>query len=212
MARTLKAALSEADPNILSDALRLAKFGTQLQAATAQLRAAVASNITALPEGLRAQALLYAYVTVGTLTGLMTVVATGTTPTTGQVSINLNGQVVFAAADAVTEAELVFVPFAGDIIEEVVALNAAGLGTLLGGRAGKLLLSGEVLSGASAGLKTNIARAGAPSAAQVCLTASGKGVQFNAAAASVTARVRYINSAAPGTAAAELLVADQSAI
>lgn len=209
MARTLKSVFQDADPNKVADAMRLAKAGQLLQQATVQVRAAVTSHITALPEGLRAMSLLYAYATAGTVTGLMTVVAGGA-PTTGQVSLTLNGQVIFATADAVTEAELVFAPYAGDIVDEVLNLSGAGLGTLGGGRAAKLLISAEVLTGAAAGLKTNIARGGSPSAAQACLTVSGRGVQFNAAAASVQARVRYIQSAAPGSAPSELLMTEQN--
>lgn len=211
MSRTLKAAFNDANPNILPDLARTVKLGTLLGAASAQCRAVVASHITDLPEGMRVGVLLAAYATVGTLTGAMTVV-TGGAPTTGQVSITPTGQVIFATADAVTEAELYFIPASGDIVEELVPLNGAGLGTLGGSRHAKLLISAEVTTGASTGVKTVIARAGSPSAAQAALTANGSGVQFNVAAASSMALIRYIKSADPGASSSELLNTAQSVL
>jgi hypothetical protein len=210
MSRSLKSVLNDPNPNQLADLLRATKVGTLLNNGLVQVRVPVASDLTSLPEQLRAAQVIFAYATAGTTAGVKAVQAFGATPTTGQCAVNLNGQVVFAAADAVTEVELIIAPYSGDLIEEVVFLNASGVGTLQGGKTAKLLLSGTVTSGSSAGLKTNIARAGTPSAAQVCLSAAGNTVLFNVAAANSTALIRYIASAGVDESASELLVADQN--
>lgn len=208
--RSPKQVINDSELNILAEILRLSKMGTHLSGIAVQARVVVASNTTALGEQLRVAHLLRAYVTVGGVTGLKTIVAGA--PATGEVSTNAFGQIIFAGADAVTEAEVIYVPLTGDIIDAVVNTNGAGLGTLPGGKAGKFLLSAEVLSGASVGVKTVIARGGAPAAGEAALSVSGKGVQFNAAAANSPARVRYIESPAAGKATSELLVTDQSTI
>jgi len=47
----------------------------------------------------------------GTLTGALTIVARGATPTTGQAALGATGTFVFAGADAVTRARVTYYPF-----------------------------------------------------------------------------------------------------
>lgn len=55
--------------------------------------------------------LLAAESLAGTLTGALTVVARGATPTTGQAALGPTGTFVFAAADVVTRARVTYIPF-----------------------------------------------------------------------------------------------------
>ncbi len=210
MSRTLKQVINDANPNVFPDAARAVKLGTHLSGASAQVRAVVASDITDLPEGLSAAVILSAYATVGTVTGALAVVAAA--PATGECAINPKGDIIFAAADAVTEAELVFIPVTGDVIEEELPLSATGLGTFGGTRKGKLLLSAEVTEGGGTGDKTIVARGAAPAAGAAALTVNGLGVQFNIASASGKALVRYIASPAAGASSAELLTTAQTSL
>lgn len=205
--RSLKAVMNSSNPNHVADAMRTLKFGNYMQAIPAQMRVAVASNVTSLPDGLNAAAALRVYATKGTATGLFTQVASG--PATTQFAIGPTGQIVFAGADAVTEAEIVVVPHAGDLVEEVVSINGSGVGTLGAGKVAKIILEAEVLSGAASGTKTIIAREGSPSAGEAALNDDGTEAVFNVAAASVTARVKYIASPAENASPAEALVTDQ---
>lgn len=70
----------------------------------------VASNVGAALQGKRAAVLLSAVSLVGTLTGNLTPVVRGSTPTTGQAALGATGTFVFAGADAVTRARVTYIP------------------------------------------------------------------------------------------------------
>lgn len=70
----------------------------------------VASNVGAALQGKRAAVLLSAVSLAGTLTGTLTPVVRGSTPTTGQAALGATGTFVFAGADAVTRVRVTYIP------------------------------------------------------------------------------------------------------
>ena len=113
----------------------------------------------------------------------------------------LGGNIVFAAADAVTTAEVTYVPVEGDIIEDAIVTVATNVGTLLSSRAAVVLLEIEALAGTSVGAKTPVARGTTPSAGQAAINDAGTGVVFAAADAVTSARIKYV--ATPGVGSAD---------
>lgn len=61
----------------------------------------------------------------GTLTGALTIVARGATPTTGQAALGATGTFVFAGADAVTRARVTYIPFPSEAAGGSVASRLA---------------------------------------------------------------------------------------
>jgi hypothetical protein len=201
MANTLKDVLNRANPNTLADAARAGKLGSMLGLLAAFKKGAVSSNIMTLAEGQKALVGLIAYVTAGSVTGVMTFVPG--TPATTQFTVNKDGNIQFFATDAVTAAEVSYIPMEGDIIEED-ALVVSNTFTPAGGRTARLILSATATAGASTGAKTTAARAAAPSAGQVAVTAAGL-IAFNGTDAVTRATVRFI--AAPKVSVTDSLVA-----
>lgn len=202
MANTLKDVFNRANPMTLPDAARVIKLGKALGVLPAFVKGAVASNIMVLAEGQKAQTGLRAYVTAGTVTGVMTFV-TGT-PATTQFTVNKDGNIQFFATDAVTAAEVDYIPIEGDIIEEEVVVSS-NVATLQNGRTARLILSATATAGTSTGAKTTAARAATPSAGQVAVGLTGT-IVFASADAVTRAVVRYI--AAPTTSVTNALVAN----
>ena len=197
MSRTLKTVLDEANPNKEPSAFQIAKAGSALGVVGAFVTGTVTSNKLTLPTGQKALQVLSAFSRVGTLTGYLTPIATETTPTTGQVAVNANGDIVFAVADAVTSAEVVYQPVEGEIYTDSVAVVASSA-TLLQSRRALKILSVSVVTGVIPGAKTVVARGtAAPTAGNVALNAAGAAVVFNAAdVVAGTALITYI--ATPG--------------
>lgn len=188
--RTLKDILNKGTLQLLTPAFTKAKLGTLLGLVPTSAVVVVASNIGVLPATAKARAILRAFSTAGTLTGYLTPTNLAT-PTTGLIGINQNGDLLFAAADAVTEVEVTYLTHEGEIREEVITV-ASNSGTLLNSRRAVVLLSATSLAGTLTGALTNVARAATPTTGQAALGVTGKTVTFAAADAVTSALVKYI--------------------
>lgn len=188
--RTIKQVLNEGTLQRLAPAFSTAKLGTLLGLTALSAVVTVASNIGVLPTTAKARCILRCYSTAGTLTGYLEPTNLAT-PTTGLVGINQNGDLLFAAADAVTEVEVTYITFEGELVEEVITV-ASNSGTLNNSRRAAILLSATSLVGTLTGGLTNQARAATPTTGQVALGVTGKTVVFAAADAVTQARVSYI--------------------
>lgn len=202
MTRSLRAALDEANPNKTDAALHAVLVGSGLALVPRYVRGAVAADRFVLPDGSRAIAALYVFALSGGAPGLLIVdgVFAGTPPAAGHVMVDLDGALVFAAADAHTAVEAVIVAVEGDIFSETI-LTPADIGTLLGARAAIFVLS---CSARAAGVDVpvvQIERGGAPAAGEFALSALGTTVVFAAADNIDDCTVRYI--AAPGVPAGQ---------
>ena len=125
---TLRQSLDRADPNTLADAARTMSLGSMLRAMPVALRAqnpnTAASNgsqlatlqTISLPQDAKAHSIFRATARAGTAAaGELTVAAFGATPTTTQVAVAPNGDIVFLATDAYTNVDIVYLPERGDV-------------------------------------------------------------------------------------------------
>lgn len=202
MSRTVEEVLDEANANKLPTAAQVALLGRALRLNAAQFFAgAVAGNELELPETAKGAAVLSVW-TQGGAGGYKAIDARETAaPAAGHCAITELGNIRFAAADAITDAEAVYAPIEGDMIEESIPVTAAGVGTLLQGRAAVLLLSAEITAGAAPGAVVVDPRATAVAAGHAAVAADGQ-IAFAAAdigAGGGTATVRYIARPSEGT-------------
>lgn len=214
---SLKNKLNDANPNGVADMLRVLKIGNVLRAGAAFLRKKVPAasayqlatlQAVVLADDAKAATVLRAYSRAGTVTGELTPVAYGATPTTGQVAVAPNGDIVVLAADAITSLDLTYqadkydlaeitLPVATHVLTLTAALQAAGV---------VALLEAEALVGTSTGKKiVLVPGAGAPSAGQARLNVAKTTVTFAAADAVTSARVKV--SVVAGTDVDALLTA-----
>jgi hypothetical protein len=143
-----------------------------------------------LPDMGKAAAILRATGRTGTVTGEYTPVAAGTTPTTGQCAVSPCGNIVFAAADAPTLVDILYIPLRYDIFEFtfVPVSNAITIPT---GYFGLMLLEAEALLGTTTGLKQVLApAAGAPATGQARLNVAKTTVTFATADAVTSGRMK----------------------
>lgn len=196
MSRSLRTLLNEANQNKISPAMSQARMGDFLGRAARTIRVAAASNKITLPLDARADVILACYVTAGTVSGRFTPVY-DSTPATTQVSTDAVGNIVFLSTDAVTEAEVTYVPFEGNVIEEIVPVTT-NLATPSASRRILCALEAEALAGTVIGVKTLDDRAtAAPATLHAAQNKLGTGILFNAATDVVlSARIKYI--ATPG--------------
>jgi len=196
---TVKSVLSQGDQNRLGALAQLSKLGLGLAAMSRTARGAVASDTLVLPEEAKALGVLAAYATVAGTQGPLTPVLGGA-PATTEVSTTPGGDIVFAGADAVTEAVVIYLPHEGQIFEDVVDVDAAGAALFRGDRQSMQVISAVLGDGAAVpGTKTQVARGGTPATGEVALTHEGTGLAFLAAdvgAGGATATVKYV--ALPG--------------
>jgi len=179
MPRTLRSAINESNPNKVADGLREVKAGDAFALLPRFIAGAVVASILALDNTAKAMSGLSAFVTAGGSTGAKTYVAGGA-PAAGQFSVTPTGDLIFAAADAVTAAEATYTAIEGAVFTESVAV-AASVGAFASGRQGVMLLSATVDVGIVLGAKTPVARGTAPVATEAAINALGTGVAFNAA-------------------------------
>lgn len=193
MASTVKRELDKANPNNLPDLLRLAKAGKGLAIAARTERVAVASHLAELSQP--AKAIVSCFAVAGTSTGYKTPVATESTPGAGEVAINELGNAEFAAADAVTDCEITYIPIEEDLFTEVIPVTAGGVGTFVDSKSCAQIVSATLNApAATPGAKTIVARGTAvPGAGQAAVALDGTNIQFVAAEAGVacTANVTY---------------------
>ena len=213
MPKSLRTVLNEANPNKLPSAGQVLPLGEALAFAPRTVRGAVVGDALVLAENAKAAVILQCFVAAGGVTGRFTPVSEDDTPATTQCGISAGGDVVFLAADAVTVAEVTYVPLEGTVFEDLVTV-AADIGTLLQGRRAAVLLRAEALTGGAVGVEAIVLRGATPGAGEAAVTLLGTGVEFAAADAVTSARVRYIAQPGTGTtqAVGTVLNADQSAL
>lgn len=122
---TLKDVINQAPPNSLADALRAVGFGDMLRNQKTTLRrklpAASAAQLATLvaitlPNDAKAETILRVQTLAGAAgVGEQAIVLYGATPTTGQVAVAPNGDIVFLASDAPTIVDVVYEPAKQDL-------------------------------------------------------------------------------------------------
>lgn len=178
MARTIKDVLNESNPNKLPSGAQIAKLGSALALEPIFVDSAVSGDTIVLPNAAKARILIGAFASAGGATGPLT--PTGGTPVAGEVAISPSGDIIFAAADAITQAEVSYIAFEGEVITESVTVVASSA-ALPSGRKALCLVSASILVGIATGAKTVIARGSAPAAGEASISADGTAVDFNAA-------------------------------
>lgn len=179
MPRTLQSAINESNPNKVADGLREVKAGDALALLPRFVTGAVAANILTLASAAKALTGVSAFATVAGSAGAKSFVPGGA-PVAGEFSVTPTGNIIFAAADAVTAAEVSYLSIEGEVFTESVAV-AASVGAFASGRKGVMLLSATVDTGIILGAKTPAFRAAVPAAGTASINALGTGVTFNAA-------------------------------
>jgi len=196
MSRSLRTVLNESNPNKISDAMKAVRVGDALAVLPRRIAAAVVAHVLVLPEDAKAAVILQCLVTAGGVTGRFTAVSADATPATTECGVNAAGNIQFLAADAVTLAEVVYVPMEGGVVEDLLPV-AADVGTFLQSRKAQQLLAVTATAGGAPGVKTLVTLRGATPAAGSCaINLLGTGVVFAAADAITACTARYV--AQPG--------------
>lgn len=201
--------LNKADLNTLADQLKVMLFGDLLLGQMNQTKRKVNPSALGvgsytlatlhalqLPNRSRAAVIHRATVRAGGVTGELTPVAYGTTPTTGQIAVAPNGDIVVLASDAITDMDVVYASERGEdlnttfpVVSNVLTFPTSGQFA----RGVSLLLEAEALGGTSTGKKiVLVPGAGAPSAGQARLNVAKGTVTFASADAVTRARVRVL--------------------
>lgn len=194
---TVREALNNANPNSVAHSLQLAGAGEALALLPRTIRAAVAAHKIVLPEKAKASRILSAY-GMGTTSGYKTPLAAGSAvaPSTTEVTVNAQGDIVFASADAITSAVVTYLSVEGEVFEETVDVTS-NAGQALGSRRVLVLLAATRTVGGSLGVSTIVPRPGTPTAGQAAIAAADDSKVAFAGADTVTrATIRYI--AVPG--------------
>lgn len=178
MARTIKDVLNESNPNKLPSGAQIAKLGSALSLEPVFLDSAVSSDTIVLSNAAKARIGVAAFASAGGATGALSPVSGA--PAAGQFSISPTGDFLFAAADAITQAEVSYLPVEGELITESV--NVVGSSAALpSGRKAVLLIAASITVGIATGAKTVVARDSAPAAGEAAINAAGTAIAFNAA-------------------------------
>lgn len=200
MSRAIRDILNEASPGKVADAMRELPMGEALALVPRTFRGTVVSNVLVLPEDSKAIAVLAAYAIAGSVTGRLTPVRIEATVATTQCAPNAGGDVAFFGTDAVTEAEVVYLAFEGTVFEDLIPV-ASNQGTLLGSRSAQVILEVEALAGTATGVFTPVARGTTPVTTQAAINDDPTLIDFAAADAVTSARVKYIAQPGQGDAA-----------
>lgn len=218
--------LDRANPITIADQLRLLRLGHLFLGQMNQHKRKVnpsalgvnAYNLATLhalqlPDRARAVSVVRATVRAGGVTGELTPVAFGVTPTTGQIAVAPNGDIVVLASDAITDMDVTYVSERGDVMGTVQAdasLPFYSLGLYFpvvsnvltlptsgwGARGNLLLLEAEAINATATGKKIPlIPGAGAPAAGQARLNLAKTTVTFAGADAVTRARVKLLIAA-----------------
>lgn len=208
---TQRAQFDKVNPNTLADNLRRIALGSFLQGQVPQVRRKVnqdtngvcAYNVATLdalqlPDGGKASSIVRATARAGGVTGELTAAAFGATPTTGQIAVAPNGNIVTLGTDAITDMDVTYIPERGDVIEAVfpVATNAITIPATLTARGVVLLLEAESLEGTLVGRLIVLVPGGTATTGRSALNAAKTIVTFAAADAVTRARVKLLVTAA----------------
>jgi len=205
---SLKNNVNKADPNTLADYLRQLGIGDILRALPTTLRkkAPVADagslatlQAVVLPDDAKACTISRATVRAGGVTGELAVVAYGATPTTGQIAVAPNGDIVTLATDAITDLDVVYSPEKADPFEITlpVATHVLTIPATFTSKGVVLLLEAVATKGTATGKKIVLAPgAGAPAAGQARLNIAKSTVTFAVADAVTEATVKFVTASA----------------
>lgn len=163
---TLKDSLNRANPNSLSDHFRSLGLGdvirqslkTDLYHKVPAVDAAQLSTVQqiGLASDARASVVNRAYARVGTVTGELTPAAYGATPSTGQIAVAPNGDIVVLGTDAITLVDVEYMPVKGDVVVLTavpVASNSAALPKSVTDLGALVLIDANVTKGTTTGRK-----------------------------------------------------------
>jgi len=205
---SIREALNRADLNTIADLLRSGAFGDVLRGLPVYLRAVAPAahtpqqlstlDVIELPQDAKAAVILRATVkkSGGSTIGELTIEPYGTTPSTTQVAVAPNGDIVFDhTTDLVTSVDVIYVPQKGDVLGNckysklgvtslTLAIDATGFAKLPAPYAGQaiLLMQANVTVGAVTGQKIILVPASAVVATtKAALSKDGTGVWFNLA-------------------------------
>lgn len=194
---SVRTVLNNGNPNSVDHAAQVAALGEALALLPRTIRAAVVSNKVVLPENAKAARILTAY-GIGGTSGYLLPLAVGSaaTPSTTQISVDAQGNLVVASADALTVVIVTYHAVEGEVFQEQVTV-ASNVATLLGSRRAALLLSANADAGTAPGAKTPVQRPATPTAGQAAIGgADDSTIAFASADAVTLATIRYI--AIPG--------------
>jgi hypothetical protein len=216
---TRRSQFDAANPNTLPDLFRRMALGSFLQGQTVQVRrqigtGAVGSNqlaanvynnatalALALPDGGKASQVLRCTVRSnagGVANGEYTPQAyANATPATLQCGVAPNGNIVFLGTDLTADADIIYIPERGDVVETTLDVIAASgicaLPASITARGVVLLLEAEVLTGGALAEKIIlIPLTAAPAAGFVQLDLPKANVRFAVADAVTRARVKLL--------------------
>lgn len=201
--------LNKADPNTLADQARNLLLGDlllgqmnqckrKLNPSTLGVGSYTLATLHALqvPDRSRAVAVTRATVRAGGVTGELTPAAYGATPTTGQIAVAPNGDIVVLAADAITDMDVHYIAERGEIVNvtfpvvsNVLTFPTSGIWA----RGISLLLEAEAITGTSTGKKIVLVPGnGATAAGNAKLNLAKATVIFNGTDAVTRARVKVL--------------------
>ena len=124
MGRKLESVGNEGNPNKVGDFNKSVKIGSALLLGAQSVRAAASGN--KLAPAKKALVALGGFAVAGGTTGPLVPAASPLAPATGEVGVDLSGDLIFASADAVTEAEVTYLPLEGDTISATGVVGSAG--------------------------------------------------------------------------------------
>jgi len=198
--RPLRDAFNEGNPNKIPDANQLAKMGDALAGGERYLKSAALGTVTAhvltLPADAKAHRLVGGFIIAATAgVGVLDPVAEDAALASGQAQITAAGDILFLAADAVTEAEVYYhTAEQKPVTVDVTVVAATGVASLVP-RAGLRLISAEALTGTVTGVFTVLARGvlqAGLATTQAALQPDGETVEFLIADAVTSARLTYV--------------------
>lgn len=159
----------------------------------------VVNDVMVLPDSQKCESILGGFASVGTLTGPLLGLDPGATQIAGTVKPDADGNVLFATADAVTQAEIVYVTIEGSLVSRQLQVTI-NLATLPGGEKLRQILSVVSDEGGVTGTLAVALRGATPGAGFAAINAAGTRILFAAADAVTLATVSYL--AMPGTGSA----------
>lgn len=187
MTNSLYTAVDRGNLGQMGDSFRTIKLGSALLAMLVATGYALVPTVAltgkpvtvdtiALPNKAKAQVILSAYARAGTGTkGPLTVVASGTIPSAGEIAVSPDGDIVTAAADAWTLVDVMYVPAYGDVVEDLELTVSSNTATFPARYQDKVvaLLKAEALTGTVTG-RQYIDKPGASLSSQECALALTK--------------------------------------
>lgn len=192
MADTEITSLNRANPSTIPSHLQKSRIGDLLaghlpqqlrqQDPAAQLNELATLEGLGLPYHSRASSIQRATVRAGGVTGELTPVAYGVTPGTGEVAVSPSGDIVFLAADAITDVDVNYVPEDGEVVELPELPAPAGVLTLptwITDRGAILLLEAEAITATITGRKIILVPGAASATLQARLNVAKTTVIFN---------------------------------